>query len=78
MQEKKSVQYKLHGFTTNPGQDSKYIYNDEPVDWPTNNRGKVRDNICICPNCGSITDHKYGLSCLDTKCLKCGTQMRAR
>jgi len=62
----------------NRGQDSKYIYNDEPVDWPTSSKCGVRDNICTCPNCGSTAAPEYGLTCFSTKCLKCGAQMRTR
>ena len=78
MQGKKTDSYKTHTLSANPSQDNKYIYNDEPVDWPTNNKGNVQDNICICPNCGSTADLKYGLSCFSIKCVKCGTQMRTR
>ncbi len=78
MQVKKSVQHKSYDVRANLSQDNKYIYNDEPVDWPTNNRSKAGENVCVCPNCGSTTDHKYGLSCFATKCLKCGAQMRTR
>jgi len=70
--------YKIDTLKTNRDQDNKYIYNDEPVDWPTNNKCDVRNNICTCPNCGTTSNLKYELSCSSIKCLKCGAQMRTR
>jgi len=30
---------------------------------------------CICPNCGTVIEHKPGIPCRHVKCPKCGTPM---
>jgi len=30
---------------------------------------------CVCPNCGHREEHQPGVTCLNQKCLKCGSLM---
>jgi len=32
-------------------------------------------DICICPKCGYIKDHKKGIPCINSKCPKCGVAL---
>jgi len=51
------------------------VDNNEPYNCSTNKQNKVQNKPCICPNCGSRTNHNYGLPCFVIVCPKCGSIM---
>ena len=68
--------FKAHYVEKHRDQDSDYIYDSEPADWPSENRASL--GICICPNCGATTKQKRGVSCVSITCMKCGAHLIAR
>ena len=56
---------------------------------PGTGRGRGRGNMapgqfaggagpggqCVCPSCGTVTDHKASIPCTEIKCPQCGSMM---